>query len=268
MPPLAGPVSLSALYVYPVKGAGGIAPAAWEVDSFGLVHDRRWMVVNAEGTAVTQRTHPRLALLRPTLTGDALRLGPPGEPALELPLAPEGPPTRTVTVWGDTCEAVWTGDRVARWLSQWLGSECGLVYMPETTRRPADPAFAPAGTRVSFADGFPFLLLAEESLAALNARLAAPLPMNRFRPNLVLRGGPAFLEDTLDRFSIGPMQFRAVKSCARCVVTTTSQETAERGAEPLRTLATFRKLDGEVHFGQNLVHTGPGRLGIGDSVQW
>jgi MOSC domain-containing protein len=132
--------------------------------------------------------------------------------------------------------------------------------------RAADPAFAPDGARVSFADGFPFLLLSEESLADLNRRLPEPLPMNRFRPNLVVAGGQPYDEDTWSRIEIGGIRLRVVKPCGRCVVTTIDQLTGERGKEPLRTLATYRKRDAEVMFGQNVVHEGPGRLRVGDAV--
>jgi uncharacterized protein YcbX len=138
--------------------------------------------------------------------------------------------------------------------------------MPDATVRPANPAYAPDGIRVSFADAFPFLLISEESLADLNAKLARPLPMNRFRPNLVIAGGEPYVEDTLERFEIDGIRFRVVKPCDRCVVTTTDQETTERGVEPLRTLATYRKVDGLVMFGQNVVHLGTGRLSVGAPV--
>jgi uncharacterized protein YcbX len=221
------------------------------------------MVVDHRGRMASQRTHPRLALVRPTVEGDRLRLDAPGTASLALPLNPTGTTAVRVTVWDDTCDAVRLGPGPAQWFSQVLGSPCGLVYLPETAIRHADPAYAPDGVRVSFADAFPFLMIAEESLADLNARLEQPLPMNRFRPNLVIAGGAPYVEDTLDRFEIGGITFHAVKPCGRCVVTTTDQETTERGVEPLRTLATYRKQDGEVMFGQNVVHLGTGRLTVG-----
>jgi uncharacterized protein len=238
------------------------------VDPFGLTHDRRWMVVDQRGHLVTQRTHPRLALVRPSLHPDRLMLEAPGATALELPLRPSSAVRVRVTVWDDTCEAAWLGSDPAHWLTEVLGSTspCDLVYMPESTVRPVDPAYAPAGMRVSFADGFPFLLISEESLADINARLARPLPMNRFRPNLVIAGSEPFIEDRLGHFEIGGIRFQAVKPCARCMVTTTDQETAARGVEPLRTLARFRRVDGEVMFGQNVVHFGTGRLTVGAPV--
>jgi hypothetical protein len=161
---------------------------------------------------------------------------------------------------------VWTGEGAARWFSDVLETDCSLVFMPETTVRPADTTYAPPGHRVSFADAFAFLLISEESLADLNGRMPAPLPMNRFRPNLVIAGGAPFGEDALGSFRIGALGFRAVKPCDRCVLTTTDQATAERGLEPLRTLATYRRRDGKVYFGQNVVHEDTGRLAIGDPL--
>jgi uncharacterized protein YcbX len=171
--------------------------------------------------------------------------------------------TVQATVWDDTCEALWLGPGPARWLTQVLGSPCELVYMPESTVRPANPAYAPAGVRVSFADAFPFLVISEASLADLNSRMDRPLPMNRFRPNLVIGGGEPYLEDAIGAFNIEGITLRMVKPCDRCVVTTTDQETTERGVEPLRTLATYRKVGGLVMFGQNAVHAGTGSLTVG-----
>jgi MOSC domain-containing protein len=260
-------LALSALTVYPIKSAGGIPVTDWEVDGFGLRHDRRWMVVDPRGRMITQRTHPRLALARPALEGDRLVVRGPGLDSLSLPLRPVEAVGTAVGIWNDQCTALWQGEAAAAWFSRLLSAEVMLVFMPESTWRPAEQAYAPATSRVSFADAYPFLLISEESLAELNRRLAVPLPMNRFRPNLVTRGGDAFGEDAMGAFTIGDIGLRAVKPCDRCVVTTTDQETTERGVEPLRTLSTFRKVDGKVYFGQNVVHDRPGRLAVGMPVR-
>lgn len=260
---VAAPLRLTQLHVYPIKSAGGISTDGWEVDDFGLVYDRRWMVIDPDGGLVSQMTHPRLALVRPRVHQGRLLLNAPGSPLLELSLRPTGSVVVRATVWEDVCDAIWLGPRPAQWFTEVLGSPCSLVYMPDSTVRPADPAYAPDGSRVSFADAFPFLLVSEESLTDLNSKLARPLPMNRFRPNLVIAGGEPYVEDRLQRFEIGGITFRAVKPCGRCVVTATDQETTERGVEPLRTLATYRRDGGEVMFGQNVVHLGTGRLGVG-----
>jgi uncharacterized protein len=257
---------LSQLVYYPIKSAAGTQVTSWEVDGFGLRHDRRWMVVDPTGRHVTQRSSPRLALVRPRISDGRLLVEARGTAPLELELAPDDGATITVTVWDDTCEATLLGDPAAQWFSRYLDTPCRLVYMAERTIRPVDPDYAPTAARVSFSDAFPFLLLSEESLADLNSRMTQPLPMNRFRPNLVIAGGEAYIEDRLQGFEIGRIRFRGVKPCARCVVTTTDQETSGRGVEPLRTLATYRKVGGEVMFGQNVVHLGTGRLSVGEAV--
>lgn len=258
---------LTALHVYPIKAAAGLAPAEWDVGALGLLHDRRWMVVDTRGRMITQRTHPRLALVRPALGEGTLRVETGGMPALELPLSPSSAVTLTVSIWDDTCTATWTGERAARWFSDVLETDCSLVHVDDASAREVDLDYAPPGHRVGFADGFPFLLISEESLADLNRRLEVPLPMNRFRPNLVIAGGGPFEEDRVGRFAVGAIRFAVVKPCDRCVVTTTDQATAERGVEPLRTLATFRRENGKVLFGQNVIHEGVGRLHVGDSLQ-
>jgi uncharacterized protein YcbX len=261
------PLVLTQLNIYPLKSAAGIPADRWAVDAFGLRYDRRWMLVDETGQFISQRECPRLALLRPTLQGGLLSVVAPGQAPLQLPLRPSWSATTRVTVWDDPCEAAWLGERAADWFSTALGRCCSLVYMPDEAYRPADPTFAPSGTRVSFADGFPFLMISEESLADLNSRMPKPVPMNRFRPNLVIAGGEAYVEDSLGRFAIGELSFRVVKPCARCVLTTTDQATGRRGREPLRTLATYRRRNGEVLFGQNVVHSGRGILSLGDHLE-
>ncbi|HKT58780.1 MAG TPA: MOSC N-terminal beta barrel domain-containing protein [Gemmatimonadales bacterium] len=257
---------LSALHVYPIKSAAGSAPLEWDVGTLGLVYDRRWMVVDGSGRMLTQRTLPRLGQIHPTVGDTVLRVETQGMPPLELPLEPRPSVSLPVTIWDDCCTATWTGERAARWFSDVLETDCSLVHVADANARTVDPDYAPAGHRVGFADAFPFLLISEASLADLNARLATPLPMNRFRPNLVIAGVEPFGEDRIGTFTIGGMRFTAVKPCVRCVVTTTDQTTGERGVEPLRTLATYRRSNGKVLFGQNVVHTGTGRLRVGDAL--
>jgi uncharacterized protein YcbX len=260
------PLCLSGLNIYPIKSARGIALTESEVDEFGLRYDRRWMVVDQSGQFLSQRSHACLALVAPSIRDDTLRVDAPGMGTLELPLEPSAAVETTVSVWDDTCRATWLGEKAAEWFSDFLGCACSLVHMAADVMRPADPVFAPEGSRVSFADGFPFLLISEESLADLNRRLAEPLPMNRFRPNLVVAGGEPYQEDGWERTEIGGIGLRVLKPCGRCLVTTTDQATGERGKEPLRTLATYRTRNGEVMFGQNAVHENTGHLRVGDSV--
>jgi uncharacterized protein YcbX len=257
---------LTGLNIYPIKATAAIALAESDVDDFGLSYDRRWMVVNPSGEFLSQRIHPRLALVSAAIDGDTLRITAPEMPPLETALHPKETVRSRVAIWGDFCVATWVGESAAGWFSEFLDCTCSLVHMPDRVARPADPAYAPKGSRVSFADGYPFLLVSEESLSDLNRRLSEPVPMNRFRPNLVVAGGEPYAEDEWADIEIGGLGFRVAKPCGRCVVTTTDQATAERGKEPLRTLATYRKRDGEVMFGQNVVHRGRGRLRVGDPV--
>ncbi len=268
--------TLAGMTVYPLKSAGGIELREAEIDELGLRHDRRWTVVDAQERALTQRTHPRLARIRVALEDRSLALTAPGMPRLELPLEPETGPAGSraeeVMVWNDRVAARPAGNRAARWISDWLEEPCRIAYMPPTTVRPVDPRYAVGAVghdRLSFADGFPFLLLSEASLDELNRRLDEPLPMNRFRPNLVVRGVGVHAEDRWRRIRIGDVPFHVVKSCGRCAITTTDQETGERSQhqEPLRTLARYRKADGKVLFGRYLVHGGTGCLRVGDGVE-
>ena len=259
-------ITLTGLTVYPIKSARGIPVDRWEVDEFGLRHDRRFMLVDRSGEFLSQRSHARLSLVVPSIGKDVLRVKAPGMSALEVPLEARAAVTTRVRVWNDTCAASWLGEAAADWFSEFLGDPCSLVYMPRDTFRPADPMYDPVGSRVSFADAFPFLLISEESLADLNERLAEPLPMNRFRPNLVVAGAEPFDEDGWKRIQIGGIALRVVKPCSRCLITTTNQTTAIRGKEPLRTLATYRTIEGKVKFGQNVVHKGRGTLSVGDRV--
>ena len=258
--------TLSDLVVYPLKSAGGIRVAEAEVDRWGLMHDRRFLVVDPDGVFLTQRQLPRLALITPELRGETLLLNAPGMGGLELPLYGSDLPTRKVQVWDDVTQAVPLGQKAADWVSTFLGTPCRLVRFSPAAPRTVDPAYAGPDDQVGFADGFPFLLIGEGSLADLNARLDEPLPMDRFRPNLVVRGTPPFAEDGWQEITAGDVSFRVVKPCARCSVTTVEQTTGRFGKEPLRTLETFRRAGGKVMFGQNLIHEGPGTLRVGDPV--
>ena len=259
--------TLTGLNVYPVKSARGIALGAWPVDELGLRYDRRWMVVDSGGEFITQRTEPRLALVAPVIRDGVLQIEAPGMTVLELPLEPTASVFTRVRVWDDTVDAAWLGEKPADWFSRYLECSCQLVYLPSHGGRAVNPVYAPPEATVSFADAFPFLVISEESLADLNRRLPQPLPMNRFRPNLVIAGaGYPYAEDRWKQMRIGDITFSLVKPCSRCVITTTDQSTAERGKEPLRTLSRYRKVNGKAMFGQNAVHDRPGELRVGATV--
>lgn len=259
---------LSALHIYPIKSAAAVNLAQSRVDDLGLLHDRRMMVVERSGRMVTQRGVPRLALVQPRFDGERVVVSAPGMPDLAFEREPRDGIPLDVEVWGDWCRATRAPREVDTWFSAFLDREVRFVHLPPTTVREVDPTFAPAGSRVGFADGFPFLMTTEASLADLNARLAdTPVPMDRFRPNLVLSGSAAWDEDGWRELRIGTLRFLVAKPCSRCVITTVDQQTGETSREPLATLATFRKAGGKVLFGQNLVHKNHGFLHVGDDVE-
>lgn len=250
-------ITLAGLHVYPVKSCRGIELDEALVTETGLEHDREWMVVTPEGRFLTQRELPRLALVGTRLEQRSLWLSAPHGAPLEVPLDHAGAPAEVV-VWRDRCAARDAGDAAARWLGDTLEREVRLVRFDAAHLRRSDAAWTGA-TRAytQFADGYALLAISTASLDDLNARLPMPLPMNRFRPNLVLDGLPAYGEDGLGEFRIGDqVRLRAVKPCMRCAITTTDQDTgAVDGAEPLRTLKTYRwnaRLHG-IEFGQNVI---------------
>ncbi|WP_282692326.1 MOSC N-terminal beta barrel domain-containing protein [Streptomyces sp. CC208A] len=271
---MADPV-LRSVHVHPVKALRALSPTQAEVQPWGLAHDRRWAVVDADDTVMTQRHHPRLALASAEpLPGGGLRLTAPGLEPLVVPV-PEPSATLTTGIFGKAVETVPAGAAAAAWFSAHLETDARLVHLdaPEH-RRPIDPAYALPGETVSLADGYPLLVTASASLDALNALIArgdhaheGPLPMSRFRPNLVVDGTEPWAEDGWTRLAVGEVTFRVAKPCGRCVVTTTDQATAERGKEPLRTLGRHRAIGGRLVFGQNLVPEHIGTLRVGDPVK-
>lgn len=264
-----GRTSVSAIVRYPVKSCAGHSMGRAELDAYGIVGDRRWLIVGADGEFLTQRDAPKLALVRPELRDRGLTLCAPGMDAMTVS-TDAGGPTLDVQVWNDRCQGVDQGDAVAAWLNDYLGASHRLVKMNPDFERPVDADYAISpDDEVSYADGFPFLLTSTDSLDELNRRMAAPLPMDRFRPNLVVSNTEPFEEDTWKVIQIGGIRFHAVKPCARCVVTTTDQTTAQLGKEPLTTLAAFRRDEnGNVYFGQNLLHQPKtGEIKVGDAVE-
>lgn len=256
---------LGAIYLYPLKGARGLAADHAAVTARGLAGDRLWMIVEGNGRFVSQRSHPALALLEVHHGPEGLDLAHPGRETLRCP-EPDGSRRLEAAIWKDTVDAADAGDEAAAWLTELLGGPCRLVYQDDARSRPLPAPRGREGDVVSFADGSPVLLCGEAALADLNGRLDAPLPLDRFRPNLVFRGGPPFAEDGFGRLSIGEVVFRNTGPCPRCTVTTVDQATGLRGKEPLRTLATYRKREGGVMFGVNLVPENTGRVAVGDPL--
>lgn len=260
------------IYIYPVKSCRGIRLTAAQLDTWGLQYDRNWMIVTPAGKFLTQRDLPQLALIATAIEADHLYIEAPHQPALHLPLVPqtdaiEAAAELRVEVWRDRCRAIDQGDAAAAWLSQFLATDCRLVRIGEAYDRPVK-SMQPSA-QVSFADAYPLLLISEASLADLNQRLPQSLPMNRFRPNLVVAGCDPYAEDGWQQIRVNQTILEVVKPCERCVITTTDQQTAIRDAakEPLKTLATYRRLKGGVIFGQNLVHHNAGEIRVGDRVE-
>ncbi|WP_433331496.1 MOSC domain-containing protein [Spirillospora sp. CA-294931] len=251
--------TLTELNVYPLKGGGGTSLDAADLTPRGLRHDREFMLVTPEGRFLSQRDHARMALLRPSYDGELLTVGAPETAPLVHKAVGNGA-VLDVTVHRSQCQGIDQGDEAADWLSLFLDAECRLV------RFTGNRATSRGGGELAFADGYPLLLISAESLADLNTRLDRPLPMNRFRPNLVIEGLGPYAEDGITRLRIGDTELELVKDCARCLVTTTDQETAERGREPLRTLATYRTRDGGIRFGRNAIPRTPGPLTKGAPV--
>jgi uncharacterized protein YcbX len=266
---------LGSLHIYPVKSLRAVGMQEAVVEPWGLAGDRRWMLVGA-GTdiALTQREHPRLALLAALpVGGGGLRLTAPGQPPLTV-VPPAAGPLRTVRLFSRTLDVLPAGDEAGTWFSRFLGVPVRLVHLDDpAVRRPIDPEFALPGETVSLADGFPLLVTTTASLDALNTLIAAgdraeegPLPMNRFRPNAVVDGTVPWAEDGWRRVRIGEVAFRVPKPCARCVVTTTDQDSGARGREPLRTLGRHRRIGSGLVFGQNLIPEHSGTLRVGDPL--
>ncbi|MFD5624697.1 MULTISPECIES: MOSC domain-containing protein [unclassified Streptomyces] len=270
-----GNAELHSIHVHPVKAFRGQAPREALVEPWGLAGDRRWALIDAEGKVVTQRQQPRLALAAAALVpGGGVRLSAAGREPVTVAV-PEPTDTTPMNFFGTKVEAVLADDAAHAWCSGHLGIDVRLVHLDDpATRRPiGDPPHSRAGEMVSLADRFPLLLTTLASLDALNSLIAqgdhpgeAPLPMNRFRPNVVVAGTAAWAEDDWSRISIGEVTFRVAKMCGRCVVTTTDQDTAERGREPLRTLGRHRRIGDRLIFGQDLVPETLGTVRIGDAV--
>ncbi len=259
------------LFVYPIKACAGIRVDEAHVGAHGFVDDRRWMIVDETGKFVTQRTVPALCRLLLSFAGDSYRIEASGRGSLVFPRRIAVGPHAPVQVWSDHVDALELPE-LSAFLSEVLGGAYRGVFVPDEALRPVNPKRAREGDRVGFADGYPFLMLSRESLAELNRRLAesgeAPLDVRRFRPNVVIAGcARPHEEDDYATLRMGSLGFRMPKACDRCVVTTVDPDTAEKGREPLRTLATYRRWDNAVWFGVNLIHDQQGTLRVGDAVE-
>jgi uncharacterized protein len=264
---------LSEINIYPIKSLKGISLNEAKIERRGLQFDRRWMLVDEKNEFLTQREFPKMATIETQILKNGLQVSQNGN-RLEIPLAPGSDETARVKVWSSKCAARVYENSVNEWFSDVLGTKCRLVLMPEETRRKVNYFYAVRkDDHVSFADAYPFLLIGENSLADLNSRLESDVPMNRFRPNLVVRDSEPFAEDGWKKIKLGATVFHVVKPCARCVITTIDQTTGEKdGKEPLKTLANFRipkrSVKKKILFGQNLIAESEGDvLRVGDGLE-
>ena len=257
---------LSEIWIYPVKSLGGIRLPAAKVMEKGLKYDRRWMLIDDKNQFMTQRVHHQMALFKPSIDEEQLTIRfkqesiaiPFNHPLIEVPLES--------TIWDDTVIAFEVHNEYSKWFSDRLGINCKLVAFPESNSRPIDVRYRVNDAHVSLADAYPFLIIGQSSLDDLNSRLTEPVPMNRFRPNLVFTGGQPYEEDEWKNFTIGNNRFVGVKNCARCAMPTVNQDTAEKGREPLLTLSKYRRQGDKILFGQNVIATDHYEIHEGNTI--
>jgi uncharacterized protein len=265
--------TLASIHIFPIKSCAPVTLQKSAVEPRGLAKDRRWMVVDANGKFVTGRDQARLTLIRALPDGNGLGLSAPGLPDLQVPAPPADGARVQTAVWGASVSPQLATEEASAWISAHLGAPCRLVHMDAECRRGMKAKYeGKYGTdddEVSLADGFPLLLISQAALDQLNAKLAKPVPMLRFRPNLVVAGTPPHAEDGWKRIRVGATEFDVLKPCVRCVFTTVDFERGERDptGEPLRTLTSYRRSPDGVTFGQNLIPRKLGTLRVGDPVE-
>ncbi|MDD2759767.1 MAG: MOSC domain-containing protein [Methylomonas sp.] len=257
---------LSQIYIYPIKSLAGIGVESWPVDVNGLRYDRKWMLVDDQQQFLSQRRLPKMALLKPSITEDGLSVSAPGQDDLKLPLQSTDGSDIEVRIWHDLCLAMTVSDLADDWFSRFLGTRCRLVYHPDNRRRQIDQRYARPTDQTAFSDGFPFLIVSENSVNALNAALTQKVGVNRFRPNLVVSECEAYAEDAWRRIGINGIEFRLPKPCSRCAVPGIDPETAQSDKEPLATLSRLHNWEKQVYFGQNALHDQGGELAVGNRV--
>ncbi len=259
-------ILLTSIFIYPVKSLAGISVTAWPVTKTGLKYDRKWMLVDASGLFLSQRKLPRMALVHTLLTDSELVLSASGMADLAVPLETTDGERIASTVWHHQGPALCVSPEADSWLSQFLGQPCRLVYQPDDCIRGVDPVYATPEDQTSFSDGFPFLIVSENSLTALNSSLDTPVSMSRFRPNLVVDGCEQYAEDKWREICIGSIDFRLPKACSRCSVPAIDPVSGDTGKEPLTTLNRLRNWNNKIYFGQNALHDQCGLLSVGDKV--
>lgn len=260
--------TISQLFIYPVKSLGGFEISTAFLTEKGFKYDRRWMIIDANNNFLTQREFAQMSLLQTTIANDRLVISSKenSNDSILVPLYNEPSATIKVTIWDDECDAQYVSLQADEWLSKKLKMSCRLVYMPDTEMRKVDDRYAKNAEVTNFSDGYPLMMIGQASLDDLNSRLAEPLPMDRFRPNIVFTGGNAFDEDTMEHIVVNGIDLFGVKLCSRCNVTTINQDTAQKASEPLKTLAEYRRNNNKIYFGQNILFNKTGVIEVGNSI--
>lgn len=263
------PFIVSEITIYPIKSLGGISLQEALVEERGLQYDRRWVLADENNVFITQRQNEQMALIDVAMTEDGLRVNHrlKTKAPLKIPFVPQTIEEQEITIWDDVVRGIRVSDEADAWFSAVLGKKCSLFYQPDDSIRLTDPKYSiTKEEHTSFSDGYPILVIGQESLDELNAKLEEPVSMKRFRPNLVFTGGEAHVEDTWKYFNVGKTKMVGVKPCARCVLTTINPETAEKGKEPLKTLTQYRNMNNKILFGQNLLVVETGKISVGDEL--
>lgn len=260
--------TITELCIYPVKSLGGFSVESTMLSEMGLEYDRRWMLIDENNRFLSQREFHQLALFQTEILNETLSvyLKENRDDSISLLIDSDRKNSINVKIWDDECEAVLVDEIVDQWFSKKLGSNVRLVYMPDSTRRIVDKKYTKEEEITGFSDGYPILLIGQSSLDDLNSKLESAVSMERFRPNIVFSGGQPFDEDGFKHFQINGIDMYGVKLCARCVMTTIDQQTGISGKEPLATLSSYRLHGNKVHFGQNVIFHGEGKISVGDKI--
>lgn len=262
-------IIITEISIYPIKSLGGISLQSAQVEDRGLRYDRRWVLADGENMFRTQRENEQMALIDVTIEEDGLKVSHRKKAiaSLKVPFEPQTDDNRMITIWDDTVRGIRVSDEADVWFTEVLEKETHLYYQPDDSIRPTDPKYSiTQEEHTSFSDGYPILIIGQSSLDFLNDKLEEKMEMKRFRPNLVFSGGEAHDEDQFRYFQVGESKLVGVKLCARCVLTTINPETAEKGKEPLKTLAQYRRNGNKILFGQNLLVVEKGEIKVGDEI--
>jgi uncharacterized protein YcbX len=261
-------LKLSEIFIYPIKSLGGISVDSAFAGERGLKHDRRYLLVDENNIFITQRDFSQLALLKLSINENGFEvLNTTDNSHIVIPFESDSKENVSVMIWDDVCNALLVSRDTDDWFSNAINKKCSLVFMPDDEKRIVEKKYINEEHIVSFADAYPYLIIGQSSLDDLNTKLESSIPMNRFRPNLVFTGGKPYEEDNWRDFSLGNVKFKVVKPCARCVITTTDQTTAQRTVEPLKTLSEYRSINNKVMFGMNLVCNKSGVISVKQKIE-